>query len=300
MSGTCRRRTTTRWAPPRTSSCTVRISCTTWVRSARTRDQDWYRLSQKPFSSYEIVADATSGDIGTTLNVFRTDDTGAPIQTSVPVGVGYSRSLRWINATSASEDTQRIEVTSGSCTTNCGADDVYRLRAYETTYAVPRFNNLGSQITVLLLQNPTNYTISGTVYFWQFTGVSFGYAGLHARAEVAARAQHVDGHDCQRRDDDRARRSLRRSVGQERRSGAVDRLQLRHSGAPPGSLSPGSFLVSSHSSAGRRPSRAAVHFVFRTPADSLRPTGLRLRYTLCMKSAAALRHLRPPPRSPPG
>ena len=204
-------------------------------------DQDWYRLSQKPFSSYEIVADATSGDIGTTLNVLRTNATGAPIQTSVPVGVGYSRSLRWINATSASEDTQRIEVTSGSCTTNCGADDVYRLRAYETTYAVPRFNNLGSQITVLLLQNPTNYTIIGHGVLLELTGASLGTPGLHARAEGAARAQHVDGHGCQRRDDHRARRSLRRSVGQERRSGAVDRLQLRHSGAPPDSLSPGRF-----------------------------------------------------------
>jgi hypothetical protein len=137
-------------------------------------DQDWYRLSQKPFSSYEIVADATSGDIGTTLNVLRTDAAGAGIQTSVAVGVGYSRSLRWINSTSASEDTQRIAVTSGSCTTNCGADDVYRLRSYETTYAVPRFNNSGTQVTVLLLQNPTNYTITGTVYFWSATGVSAG------------------------------------------------------------------------------------------------------------------------------
>jgi hypothetical protein len=137
-------------------------------------DQDWYRLSQKPFSSYEIVADATSGDIGTTLNVLRTSDTGSPVQTSVAVGVGYSRSLRWINSTSASEDLQRIAVTSGSCTTNCGADDVYRLRAYETTYAVPRFNNSGTQVTVLLLQNPTNYTITGTVYFWNATGGSAG------------------------------------------------------------------------------------------------------------------------------
>lgn len=139
-------------------------------------DQDWYRISQKPFSSYEIVADATSGDIGTTLGVFRTDAAGAGVQTSVAVGVGYSRSLRWINSTSASEDTQRIEVLSGSCTTNCGADDVYRLRAYETTYAVPRFNNSGTQVTVLLLQNPTNYTITGTVYFWNATGGSAGTA----------------------------------------------------------------------------------------------------------------------------
>jgi hypothetical protein len=137
-------------------------------------DEDWYRISQKPFSSYEIVADATSGDIGTTLNVLRTDAAGAGVQTSVAVGVGYSRSLRWINATSGAEDTQRIAVTSGSCTTNCGADDVYRLRAYETTYAVPRFNNSGTQVTVLLLQNPTNYTINGTVYFWNAAGGSAG------------------------------------------------------------------------------------------------------------------------------
>lgn len=136
-------------------------------------DQDWYRLSQKPFSSYEIVADATSGDIGTTLNVNRTDAAGTGVlQSSVAVGVGYSRSLRWINATSSAEDTQRIAVTSGSCTTNCGADDVYRLRAYETTYAVPRFNNSATQVTVLLVQNPTNYTINGTVYFWNAAGAS--------------------------------------------------------------------------------------------------------------------------------
>lgn len=138
-------------------------------------DQDWYRLSQKPFSSYEIVADATSGDIGTTLNVNRTDAAGTTtIQSSLAVGVGYSRSLRWVNATSSAEDTQRIAVTSGSCTTNCGADDVYRLRAYETTYAVPRFNNSGTQVTVLLLQNPTNYTIAGTVYFWAASGAAAG------------------------------------------------------------------------------------------------------------------------------
>jgi hypothetical protein len=136
-------------------------------------DTDFYRISQKPFSSYEIVADATSGDI-VTLNVLRTDAVGATVQTSVAVGVGYSRSLRWMNTNTAGEDTQRIRVSSGSCTTNCGADDVYRLRAYETTYAVPRFNNSATQVTVLLLQNPTNYTIQGTVFFWSAAGVASG------------------------------------------------------------------------------------------------------------------------------
>jgi len=138
-------------------------------------DTDFYRISQKPFSSYEIVADATSGDIGTTLNLLRVDASGTTtLQTSVAVGVGYSRSLRWINTNTAGEDTQRISVSSGSCTTNCGADDVYRLRSYETTYAVPRFNNSATQVTVLLLQNPTNYTINGTVFFWSAAGAPAG------------------------------------------------------------------------------------------------------------------------------
>jgi hypothetical protein len=138
-------------------------------------DNDWYQISQKPFSSYEIVVDATSGDIGTGLIVTRTDTAGTGVlQTSDPVGVGYSRSLRWANQTSSEVNGELVHVTSGSCTTDCGADDVYRLRAYETTYAVPRFNNSGTQVTVLILQNPTNYSISGTVYFWLAAGTSAG------------------------------------------------------------------------------------------------------------------------------
>jgi len=142
-------------------------------------DTDFYRISQKPFSSYEIVVDATSGDIGTGLIVQRTDAAGTTVlQTSAAVGVGYSRSLRWITTNTAGEDLERIKVTSNSCTTNCGADDVYRLRAYETTYAVPRFNNSATQVTVLLLQNPTNYTINGTVFFWSAAGAASGSSGF--------------------------------------------------------------------------------------------------------------------------
>jgi hypothetical protein len=148
-------------------------------------DNDWYQISQKPFSSYEVVVDATSGDIGTTLDVTRTDATGATvIQSSQPVGVGYSRSLRWTNSTAAEVNTERIRVTSGSCTTNCGTDDVYRLRAYETTYAVPRFNNSGTQVTVLLLQNPTNYAITGTVYFWNADGTAAGTSPINLGAKA--------------------------------------------------------------------------------------------------------------------
>ena len=134
-------------------------------------DQDWYALSQKPFSSYEIVADSTSGDIGQNLALDRMPAAGTTaIQSSVAVGIGYTRSLRWANSTGAEVNNEFIRVMSGGCTTNCGLDDVYRIRAAETTYSIPRFNNAGTQITVLLLQNPTNYTINGTVYYWSTAG----------------------------------------------------------------------------------------------------------------------------------
>jgi hypothetical protein len=79
-------------------------------------------------------------------------------------------SLRWENVIPGKVVGQHIRVRSGGCTSDCGPDDVYRIRAYETTYSVPRFNNSASQVTVLLLQNPSSYAISGHVYFWSAAG----------------------------------------------------------------------------------------------------------------------------------
>jgi len=137
-------------------------------------DQDWFALGQKPFSSYEAVADATSGDIGPTMALDRVDAGGAVLQASQAVGIGYTRSLRWANLTGSEVNTEFIRVMSAGCTTNCGPEDVYRIRFAETTYSVPRFNNSGTQVTVLLLQNPTNYAVTGVVYFWNPAGAAVG------------------------------------------------------------------------------------------------------------------------------
>ena len=132
---------------------------------------DIYRISQKPFSSYEAVVDSTSGDIGPTLQVDLIANDGTTVlKSSDPIGVGFSRSLRFINNTAVEVNDQTVRVASGQCTTDCGPDDVYFMRGYETTYSVPRFNNSGTQITVLLLQNPTNYPIAGSIYFWNPAG----------------------------------------------------------------------------------------------------------------------------------
>jgi Calx-beta domain len=136
--------------------------------SGGTPDEDIYQISQNPFSSYEVVVDGASGDVSPVV-LQRVLGTTA-LQTSLPIGTGTGRSLRWANDTSNTIINETVRVASGGCTTDCASDDTYRLRAYETTYAIPRFNNFGSQVTVLLLQNPTDYSVTATVYFWNTSG----------------------------------------------------------------------------------------------------------------------------------
>jgi uncharacterized repeat protein (TIGR01451 family) len=138
-----------------------------------TADVDLYRMRQKPYSSYEVVVDASSGDVGLGEGpeLERVGPDGsATLQTSQPVGSGPGRSLRWENTTPNVVDDQFVRVRSLSCGTDCGPDDVYRIRARETTGSVPRFNNSGTQVSVVLLQNAGAAPVSGRIYFWNTSG----------------------------------------------------------------------------------------------------------------------------------
>jgi len=144
--------------------------------SPTTPDQDFYVIGQKPLSSYELVVDAASGDIGTPVQLERLDaDAVTVLETGQAVsdGLDMAQSLRWMNTTAAEVDTEfvRVRAAPGACSTDCGPDDVYRIRAFETTYSIPRFNNAGSQVTVLVVQNPGDYPISAEAYFWNVAGV---------------------------------------------------------------------------------------------------------------------------------
>jgi hypothetical protein len=139
------------------------------------RDEDWYLLEQKPFSSYEIIVDETSGDIGSGKGplVERIALDGSTVLQSseaVAGGLGFARSLRFRNTTANVVNDQYVRIMSGNCTTDCGPEDRYRIRLYETTYAIPRFSNVGGQGTVVLLQNPTDYPVRGTLIFWNAAG----------------------------------------------------------------------------------------------------------------------------------
>ena len=136
-------------------------------------DEDRYRISQAPYSSYEVVVDEASGDVGAGAGPLLdrvAPDGSTVLQPSLAVGIGPARSLRWENSTSSVVNNQMVRVKSASCGTDCDGSDTYRIRAYETTAVVPRFNNTGSQITVLLVQNPGTAPVSGHVYFWDPAG----------------------------------------------------------------------------------------------------------------------------------
>jgi hypothetical protein len=133
---------------------------------------DRFRIRQEAYASYEVVVDAASGDLGVGAGpgLERLDADGAVLQASQAVGAGPARSLRFANATSEAIDDQQVRVRTLNPAHAGGPDDTYRVRAWQTTLVVPRFNNSGSQVTVLLLQNPTAEPVSATVLFWSPTG----------------------------------------------------------------------------------------------------------------------------------
>jgi hypothetical protein len=142
-------------------------------------DQDLYRLAQPGRSSWEIVADGVSGDIAPGLVLERlAEDNSTVLQTGIPAGVGAARALRWERRLGFGETLQHIRVRSTGCSTDCGADDTYRLRVYETTVRIPRFNNSGTQVTVLLVQNWTDAPLAANVDFWDPAGVLLATAPL--------------------------------------------------------------------------------------------------------------------------
>jgi uncharacterized repeat protein (TIGR01451 family) len=137
-------------------------------------DVDLYRMRQQPYASYEVALDAASGDVGVGAGPHLerlAPDGSTVLQAAQAIGTGPARSLRFLNNTAVPIDGQLVRVRSASCGSGCGADDVYRLRAWESTLSIPRFNNSASQLTVVTLQNRTVAPVAGQIRFWSAAGV---------------------------------------------------------------------------------------------------------------------------------
>jgi hypothetical protein len=139
-----------------------------------TSGQETFRLAQAPRASYEVLLDAASGDVSPAAFERLAADQSTVLQGSTAVGTGTGRRLAWQNTSTSVVANQALRARSSGCTTACGADDTFRVRAWETTYTIPRFNNSGTQGTVLVVQNATDRPLAGRAYFWSAAGALLG------------------------------------------------------------------------------------------------------------------------------
>jgi hypothetical protein len=142
------------------------------VRPGPVADLDWYEVDSAPYASYEFLQDGSTGDT-LPLVVERFDGQVNLLQTGRHLGgvngPADAQSMGWENTT-ASLHFDYVRVTSPGCGTSCTSEDQYRVRFYETTYAIPRFNNFGGQTSVLIVQNLNPDPIVAHAYFWDPAG----------------------------------------------------------------------------------------------------------------------------------
>lgn len=139
------------------------------------RDVDFFKIGERPLSSYEVVVDGATNDIVDGLTLQRWSLTG-PIHSSLPVSnFGRSRSLRWMNTLNSNLSSSYVRVGSlHACHSCSSAKASYHIRSYDTTYSIPRFNNSTTQITLLLVQNTSSRSVVAGAHFWSSTGTLLG------------------------------------------------------------------------------------------------------------------------------
>ena len=156
-------------------------------------DIDFFRIALKPYRSYEVVVEGLSADFGAVGNLLLEQRSGASGATVVAAAVGESgvllnRTLRLRNTTGTAITNTYIRVGGAACAAFCGVDDQYRIRMMETTLSFARFNNSGTQITVLFVQNSSEAAVDATLHFWTAAGAAVGGP---FNATIPARGLHV-------------------------------------------------------------------------------------------------------------
>ncbi len=142
-----------------------------------TTDEDWMILSQRPFSSYEVRVDGMSDSLtlttgtGDILAVDLVESDGTVVATGYTMNpAGVDRRVTFQNNTATANNDQQMRISSPACNP-CGiANSGYTIRMFDTTYNIPRFNNSGTQVTVLILQNSLNTSVDTTAHFFNSGG----------------------------------------------------------------------------------------------------------------------------------
>jgi hypothetical protein len=137
--------------------------------TAAAPDLDWTVMVTKARHSYEVRVGSLfwQADCTTPIcfgRVVRVNSSGGALTSGVAgnedfaqSGGSIGRTVRWI----AISNTDYLLAHAFSA---AGASP-YDVALYDTTLFVPRWNNTATQTTVLLLQNTTNITVTGSVFF---------------------------------------------------------------------------------------------------------------------------------------
>jgi len=162
-------------------------------------DQDFYLVVARPLSSYQVVVDSQTArlDLGA-QDVQRLNATGGLVlQDALVTDANGVLSLAWQQGAGAQN--MLVRVRGAACTpgTECNEFDQYHVRFFDTTYAVPRFNNSGTQSTVLIVQNATDLSCTVTHHYLSAAGTLLASSApvvLPARGlQVLSTAQLVPG-----------------------------------------------------------------------------------------------------------
>jgi hypothetical protein len=169
-------------------------------------DRDFYLVTSRAFSSYEMVFDGLTGDLGLDFDsVQRLNATGGLVLQNAD-NVAGNWSVRWQQGSGPS--VHLVRMGNNACDGVCQATDTYRVRFYDTTYTVPRFNNSATQSTVLFVQNTVAAPCAVTQHYFSPSGgliASSGPETINPRTslvtDTAAIVPGVSGsirvtHDC--------------------------------------------------------------------------------------------------------
>jgi hypothetical protein len=135
------------------------------------QDEDWYLVASDHFSSYEFAVDGLTGQVGLNpVNVQRLDANGAVLENGLVGNFGGVLTLRWFGPGNVNATRFFVRIHDPACGTGCDSQDRYHARFYDTTYTVPRFNNSGTQTTVLVLQNAAAHPCAVTIHYFPGAG----------------------------------------------------------------------------------------------------------------------------------
>ena len=147
-------------------------------------DVDWYPFRRFCNRSYEVLLDGITGGLANAttgqpaLEVILADGTTV-ITTSQPVtSLGIARRLIYRCDSADFELIGWVRVSSPACGLSCTNTDQYHIHFRDTTALVPRFNNSATQVSILVLQNPTPASVAAQLVAYDATGTMVADIGV--------------------------------------------------------------------------------------------------------------------------